>query len=87
VRILDLPVDGRPQELIDIDHDFWLLDAEQVLRMHYNADGTFRGAELLRADRTPCYQAARDVAWEMAEEFTSWWATHPEYHRANQHVT
>lgn len=87
VRILDLPIDHRPPELIEIDHDFWLIDGEKVLRMHYNADGTFQGAELLPAELTPRYQAARDVAWKMAEEFTPWWAAHPEYHRGNQHVT
>lgn len=87
VRILDLPVDRRPPALIEIDHDFWLFDEEQVVRMYYNADGTFHGAEQLPAHHTSRYQAARDVAWDMAEEFTSWWAAHPEYHRANQHVT
>ncbi|MGH3938113.1 MAG: DUF6879 family protein [Pseudonocardiaceae bacterium] len=87
VRILDLPPDRRPPELIEVDHDFWMLDGERVLRMHYNADATFYGAELLPADQTPRYQAARDVAWSLAEEFTSWWAAHPQYHRANQPVT
>jgi hypothetical protein len=87
VRILDLPAASRPPELTEIDHDFWMIDGERVVRMHYNADATFHGGELLPAELTPLYQAARDVAWEMAEEFTSWWAAHPEYHRANQHVT
>ena len=86
VRIVDLPAARRPPELIDIDHDFWLFDGERVVRMHYNADATFRGGELLPAHRAPHYQAVRDVAWDMAEEFTSWWAAHPEYHRANQPV-
>jgi hypothetical protein len=87
VRILDLTAASRPPELIEIDHDFWLIDGEKVVRMHYNADATFNGGELLPAELTPRYQAARDVAWGMAEEFTSWWDAHPEYHRANQHVT
>lgn len=86
VRILDLPPARRPPELTEIDHDFWLLDEQRVLRMHYDADATFHGAELLPADHMSLYQAARDVAWSRAEEFTSWWAAHPEYHRANQSV-
>lgn len=86
VRILDLPRARRPAELIEIDHDFWLIDGERVLRMHYNPDATFQGAEMLPTDRTPRYQAARNVAWSMAEGFGSWWAAHPQYHRANQPV-
>lgn len=83
VRILDLPIDRRPPELVEIDHDFWLIDGEQVVRMRYDEDATFRGGELVSAEFTPRYQTTRDVAWEMAEEFTSWWAAHPEYHRAD----
>lgn len=86
VRILDLPTARHPPELTEIDHDFWLIDGERVVRMHYSADATFDGAELLPADHTPRYQAARDLAWSMAEEFTSWWAAHPQYHRANHRV-
>ncbi|MFN2495099.1 MAG: DUF6879 family protein [Pseudonocardiaceae bacterium] len=86
VRILDLPVARRPRELIEIDHDFWLIEGERVVRMHYSTDATFHGAELLPIRDTARYQAARDTAWNMAEEFTSWWAAHPQYHRANQPV-
>lgn len=87
VRILDLATVSRPQELPGIDHDFWLIDGDRVVRMHYDADATFHGGELLPTDQTPRYRAARDVAWNMAEEFGSWWAAHPQYHRANQPVT
>jgi hypothetical protein len=87
VRILDLPAAGRPRELTEIDHDFWLIDGERVVRMHYNADATFHGGELMPADTIPSYRAAREIVWNMAEEFTSWWAAHPEYHRAHHHVT
>jgi hypothetical protein len=87
VRILDLPAAGRPRELTEIDHDFWLIDGGRVVRMHYNADATFHGGELMPADTVPSYRAAREIVWNMAEEFTSWWAAHPEYHRAHHHVT
>ncbi len=86
VRILDLPTARRPRELTEIDHDFWLFDGEQVVRMHYAADATFMGGELMPAETVPSYRAAREVAWSMAEEFTSWWAAHPQYHRAHHHV-
>ncbi|MGH3814564.1 MAG: DUF6879 family protein, partial [Pseudonocardiaceae bacterium] len=86
VRILDLPPAHRPRELTEIDHDFWLIDEERVVCMHYNTDATFHSAELLPAHHAPRYQAARDVAWSMAEEFTSWWAAHPQYQRAHHRV-
>lgn len=86
VRILDLPVASRPPELTEIDHDFWMIDGERVVRMHYAADATFVGGELMPDETVPSYRAAREVAWSMAEEFTSWWAAHPEYHRAHHHV-
>jgi hypothetical protein len=86
VRILDLPIGRRPSELTEIDHDFWLFDSEWVVRMHYNADATFHGGELMPADTVPSYRAAREAAWTRAEEFTSWWAAHPQYHRVHHHV-
>lgn len=58
-----------------------------MVRLHYDTDATFLGAELMPTEILPAYQAARDVAWRMAEDFTSWWAAHPQYHRANHPVT
>lgn len=86
IRVLDLAAVYRPRELTDIDHDFWLIDEQRVVRMHYCTDANFHGAELLPAHHTPRYLAAREAALALAEEFTSWWAAHPEYHRANYRV-
>lgn len=83
IRILDLDTEHRPRDLMEVGHDFWLIDSERVVHMHYNADATFHGGELLPAHATARYRAVRDIAWDMAEEFTSWWARHPQYHRAN----
>ncbi|MGH3526075.1 MAG: DUF6879 family protein [Pseudonocardiaceae bacterium] len=69
VRILDLPTARRPGALTEIDHDFWLIDDEQVVRMHYAADATFVGGELMAAETVPSYRAAREVAWNIAEEW------------------
>ncbi|MGH3548731.1 MAG: hypothetical protein ACRDQU_11605 [Pseudonocardiaceae bacterium] len=44
------------------------------------------GGELMPAGTVPSCRAVREVAWGMAEEFTSWWAAHPQYHRAHHHV-
>ncbi len=83
VRILDLAERPRPSGL-DVDHDFWLLDDRDVIRMHYDQDGRFLGGEILDAIAVPRYRAARDAALETAEPFTGYWQRHPEYHRANQ---
>ncbi len=86
VRILDLPADRRPRELIEIDHDFWMIDGERVVRMHYAADATFVGGELMPADSVPSLPGSREAAWSLAEEFPSWGAAHPQYHRENHHA-
>ena len=49
--------------------------------LHYQPD-----SDDFLVQGTARYQAARDVAWDMAGEFTSWWADHPQYHRANHRV-
>ena len=82
VRILDLA--ERPQPSLDIDRDFWLLDGELAVRMHYDQDGRFVGAEVMPPSELPRYQAAWEAVLEAAEPFTSYWRRHPEYHRVNQ---
>lgn len=81
VRILDLAETPCPPELAVVDHDFWLVDDDQVVRMHYAEDATFLGAELLAPEHTPRYRAARDAAWRCGTDFGPWWAARPEDHR------
>ena len=81
VWILDLAERPAPAGLVD--HDFWLLDDEHVVRMHYDDQGRFIGAEVLDAEQLPRYQRARDLAVAAAEPFLDYWRRHPEYHRAN----
>jgi len=82
VRVLDLAERSRPDDLVD--HDFWLLDDQMVVRMHYDERGCFVGAEVLADADLPRYRAARDAAISAAEPFVSYWQRHPEYHRANR---
>jgi hypothetical protein len=87
VRILDLSeveVVAEERDLIGAAGDFWLLNSEQVVRMHYSETGQFEGAELV-ADPDPFLRVAR-MAWDRSERVTSWWARHPEEHRANRHA-
>jgi hypothetical protein len=83
VRILDLAERPRPPAL-DVDHDFWLVNDQDVIRMHYDADGRFTSAEVVDFAELSRYLAARDAALAAAEPFADWWERHPEYHQANQ---
>lgn len=78
-RILD--VARRPLSPAVVDHDFWLVDHERPVWMHYDDEGHFLGATVIDPAESGRYQAARDAAWDAAEPFEAWWAAHPEYHR------
>lgn len=78
VRILDLAEQPRPSSLVD--EEFWLLDNDAALIMHYDDDGQFTGAE--PSENLDRYRRARDAAWNSAVPFADYWKTHPQYHRA-----
>ncbi len=79
-RVLNLT--ERPLPPAVVDHDFWLVDHEHPVRMHYDDAGRFLGATVVDSAKLDRYQAARDAAWHAAEPFDAWWGGHPEYHRA-----
>jgi hypothetical protein len=83
IRILDLAIRPRPAALEVVDHDFWLVDDAEAIRMHYDPGGRFTAAEVLAPSTLPRYQAARDATLAAAEPFGSWWRRHPEYHQVN----
>ncbi|GAA1986637.1 hypothetical protein GCM10009799_10180 [Nocardiopsis rhodophaea] len=71
IGIIDLSereISGLP------DHDFWLFDEVDVLRMYYADDGTFEGAEHLSPSRAPEYIAYRDFALSTATPYTEFWS-------------
>jgi hypothetical protein len=78
--ILDTAEVARPREVPD--YDFWLIDAH-VVRMHYDSDGGFLGAELLPPMALEEHRRARDAAIAAGVPFEAYWAAHPEYHREN----
>lgn len=82
IRILDLSRTAAPEGLLA--EDFWILDDSYVIRMHYDEQGEFTGGEL--TDELDRYRRARDAALTASEEFTAWWARHPEEWRANRNV-
>ncbi len=79
-RVLDLAERSMPVDVVD--HDFWLVDHERPVRMHYDDGGRFLGASVVEPAELSRYQVARDAAWRAAEPFEAWWNRHPEYHRA-----
>jgi hypothetical protein len=78
-RVLDLSQRPMPDALVP--HDFWLVDHEYPVRMHYDDVGRFLGATVVDPAEKDRYRAARDAAWRAAEPFDAWWVRHPEYHR------
>lgn len=81
IRILDLTETARPLGLID--DELWVLDRSRVVVMHYDESGAFDHGDALEGDAAALYVAAAQTAWGHAEPFGSWWARHPQYHRAN----
>lgn len=81
VRILDLAENHLPGPLMHV-RDFWLLDDEAVIVMHYDEHGRFLGGE--PTHNVSRYQRARDLAVSASEPFEQWWARHPELHRTRR---
>jgi hypothetical protein len=85
IFILDRGTRPVPSQVVE--HDFWLLDDEVVIRMWYGSQGEYESAELIEdSGQVGLYRAARNAAMVTAEPFTGWWARHPELHRAGRHV-
>lgn len=80
-RIIDLSTTALPPELTVIDHDFWLIDRGQVVRMHYTDEGQFEGASLVDPVDADPYRAVERVGWPLGVDFPIWWNAHPEHHR------
>lgn len=69
IRILDLtdtPDPGLP------DHDFWLFDDSQIVKMMYRADGTQLGRELLESADPGEYIRYRDIAIDLSVPFAEY---------------
>jgi hypothetical protein len=79
--ILDTAEVARPAAVPE--YDFWLLDDRHVIRMHYDGDGGFVGAELLPPTAAEYHRRARDAALAAAVPFEQWWPAHPQFHREN----
>lgn len=61
--------------------DYFVLDHHHVIRSHYDGDGRFVGATV--ADDPAPFIALADLLWERAQDFSTWWDQHQEYHRGS----
>ncbi|MGH3937590.1 MAG: DUF6879 family protein [Pseudonocardiaceae bacterium] len=86
IRIIDLARTQLPPELTRIAEDFWLIDDREVVAMHYYPDGQYRAAEVLDSQHAAGHRIAAQVAWELGEDFMTWWNQHPQHHRSAYHV-
>jgi hypothetical protein len=85
IRIIDLATTPLPTELTGLP-DFWLVDGEDVVCMHYDPAGRFIGAAVLASDEVVPYQRAARVAWQESSDFATWWDAHPKHHRSPSQV-
>lgn len=82
VRILDLTNAPEGSAVLREIGDFFLADGAKAVRMIYNDDDEFVGAEIVDdADVKPYVQIA-EASWTLSEPFMRWWAEHPEHHRS-----
>lgn len=86
IRVIDLAQTQLPAELTRVDGDFWLIDEHEVVAMYYEPDGQFRAAESLPSQQTAKYRETAALAWELGEDFSTWWNAHPQHHRSAHRV-
>ncbi len=80
IRVLRRGEHDIPPDLIE--KDFWVIDDDRVVAMHYDRHGRFEAGELLPARVVAAHLTSRDAAWDAAEPFGEWWRRHPELRRA-----
>jgi hypothetical protein len=84
IGILDLAERESPRELIF--KDFWLIDDEHLVLMHYDNDGRFVGAEPVdEPQQLHRYKDCAAVTWAASQPFGEYWTNHPEAWRS-RHV-
>lgn len=80
IGILDLAERDAPPELLL--QDFWLIDDEHLVLMHYDQHGRFVGAEPVdERDQVNRFNACAAAAWSASQAFGEYWISHPEARR------
>lgn len=74
VKILDLSRAHFPDALLRMG-DFFVIDGDAVVRMHYNPRNEFTGAEVVNQNPA-LYVAMSALLWSVAEDWGAWMARH-----------
>jgi hypothetical protein len=81
VRVLDVTEHPAAATLLRLG-DYWVIEGMHVARCLYDGDGRPQGYVGVEAGGAAGFTAAAEMAWELGTDFATWWAAHPEYHRA-----
>lgn len=84
IRILDVTQHPAAESVLRTG-DFFVADGLHVARHVYDDQGRLQGSAAVGADAAGAYAALAELAWQLATPFTQWWASHPQFHRA-QHA-
>lgn len=82
VRVLDLTAHPAAAAVLSVG-DFFIVEGREVVRLRYDA-GRYLGAVAVSVDAAQSFAALAEMAWQLATPFSSWWAAHPQYHRATR---
>lgn len=78
IRILDLT--ERPRPVGIVDDEYWMLDRQRAVRMHYADNGEWLHGETVEGEAVNPVVRSLETAWHAAEPFAQWWVRHPDYH-------
>lgn len=74
IGILDETEQAVPGELIR--QDFWLIDGEHLVLMHYDRKGRFAGASVGSGGEVARYRVCANAAWQASAAFEDYWNSH-----------
>ena len=83
IYIWDLAEHWLPRELEELP-DFWLLDDQLVILMHYDELSRFVGIEQAPSRDLMTYLLARETLLRGSVAFNRWWDGHAELHRTRR---
>lgn len=62
--------------------DFWMIEHQHVLVMHYDQAGRFTGASpVTDPGEIRQWQDRARLAWDLGADLATWWDQHPQYQR------
>lgn len=81
IRIMDLREQSMPIVPWSTEHDWWLLDDQHLFSMGYDDEGKYVSGVEEGHSQVAAAIATRDVLYEAAEPFATWWARNTDLHR------